>query len=287
MVPKTLARTLPLAALLAMALPGGPAAGVPAAGVPSVVQGAQRCFSAVVLRGTGGQAASIGSCVAVDHGFLTVTAPAQCHRGTGAHRHRYTACDTSGSWRMARRGRQVASGGLGARAAYPGPGTYRITSTVRAVSAPAGVQVRGKRVTTVTLGQPAPAPTHRLDVTPRTVHAGRTTTLTYTFTRLGAAGDSNARLGMIGEPGSGVALASADPHCGNPLSGTSASARDPQVLDCSLVDLRPGRPYAIAVRVRVGERCSSVVSKAGYWIPQGQRASTGAMLVGPSVRCVG
>ncbi len=278
MVLKASARTLALSAMLAVPMWGyAPAAPAPVAHA-AVAGWQQRCFPEAVLKGKGkaGKSVRVGVCVGLDGGFMTVSAPAVCGRG---------GCDVSGSWRMTREGRTVASGELGARAGYPGPGTYGLTAVVRVRPVAAGLDVRGRWTGTVSLGWPVPVPTHRVDVAPRTIRAGRTTTVTYTVTRSGADGDSNARLGMIGQEKSGVVLSSSDRQCGNPLAGASA-ARRTYVLDCALVDLRAGRPMKIRVRVRVGTVCSSVVSKMGYWLPKGQEIYTGHMLEGPVVRCV-
>ncbi|WP_190025180.1 hypothetical protein [Streptomyces hiroshimensis] len=238
----------------------------------------QRCLPPVVVKGKSGQSAKAGVCVALDNAFMTVTAPAECGRG---------ACDTSGTWRMKRSGRDVASGEFGRRAGYPGPGTYEIITTLRVRSVPAGVDLRAERTARITLSWPRPKTTHRIDVSPRTVRAGRTTTVTYTVSRLGPDGDSNSRLGLIGTEGTGVRLTSSDPQCSNPLSGAYPStARHPYVLNCDLVNLQPGRPNVVKVRVRMGKVCSPVVSKMGYWLPKGQEAYTGNMLVGPTVGCV-
>ncbi|MEU1072728.1 MULTISPECIES: hypothetical protein [unclassified Streptomyces] len=281
-----LVRTLAAAALLVTSLGATPAAPhSSAARVLSTVttDGTQRCFPARVVTGKGSQTASVSTCVSLDHVFMTVTAPAECGRTKADH----AACDTSGSWRMSRDGRRIAGGELGRRVQYPGPGTYDIVTTLRLTSVPRGIDFRAVHTTKATLSWPSPKPTHRIDVSPRTVRAGRTTTVTYTVTRLGAAGDSNARLGLIGKAADGVRLTSADRQCGNPLSGAYPTThRQAHVLDCALVDIQPGRPNSVKVDVRIGRSCSSVVSKMGYWLPNGQDTYTGNMMMGPTLTCV-
>ncbi|MFB9607009.1 hypothetical protein ACFFTQ_29050 [Streptomyces roseofulvus] len=41
----------------------------------------------------------------------------------------------------------------------------------------------------------------------------------------------------------------------------------------------------MTVRVTVGSTCSTVVSKLGYWMPDGQALYTGGMLPGPTLTC--
>lgn len=278
MVLKVLARSLALSALFAVPTGVYAAPSTPAAPVPDTAS-TQRCFPGVLVKGKDGQSAKVGTCVALDHAFMTVTAPAECRR---------VACDTSGSWRMTRGGREVASGELTRRSGYPGPGTYVLTTTLRVRSAPPGVDFRVRRTSTITLSWPAPKPTHRIDVTPGTVRAGRTTAVTYTVRRLGLEGDSNTRLGLIGPSDSGLRLTSPDTQCSNPLSGAYPSkARHPHILNCDVINLQPGRPYVVKVNVHMGKRCSSIISKMGYWLPKGQDMYTGNMLVGPTLKCVG
>lgn len=188
---------------------------------------------------------------------------------------------------MSRNGGRIASGVLGRRVQYPGPGTYEIVTTLRVTSASRGVDLRTRWTTKGTLSWPSPEPTHRIDVSPRTVRSGRTTTVTYTVTRLGARGDSNARLGLVGEATTGVRLTSADRQCSNPLTGGyPSSQRQAHVLDCALVDIQPGHPSTVKVDVQVGKSCSTVVSKMGYWLPKGQDTYTGNMMQGPTLTCV-
>ncbi len=217
-------------------------------------------------------------CGSLDNSFLTLSAPARCGRST---------CDVTGTYRMATRdGRQVASGKLGTRTGYPGPGTYRVTVTARVRSAVSGTDVRGTWARTITFAWPRPEPVHTITVTPAVLRPGRTTAVTYTVTRRDLRGDSNARLGMIGEEGKGVRISSSDRQCSNPLAGAYPSTeRRPHVLDCALVDLQPGRPVEVKVRVSLGKDCSTIISKMGYWLPEGQATYNGGMLQGPALRC--
>jgi hypothetical protein len=241
------------------------------------------CATAGVLRGEHGQRATVILCADDGTPTMSVSAPATC--GRAGTRVRYT-CQTSGRW-SARRGERTAlSGTLPGAAQYPGPGTYDISATVRVRSAPAGVDLRGTVQARLTLTAPAPERTHRIQVDRDTVRAGAVTTLTYTVHRDSAQGDGSARLGLIGEEGSGVRLSTADGRCVNPLVGRYPSrTRLAHSLDCALTDLQPGRPAKVVVRVTVGGTCSTVVSKLGYWMPQGQALYTGGTLAGPTVGC--
>ncbi|MCA6091123.1 hypothetical protein LE181_02925 [Streptomyces sp. SCA3-4] len=288
---KTSARTFVLAALIATPLWGPPSAtAVPeaaarVAGAGAVAPaaapeaGEQRCVRGGVVSGPGGHSVRTHLCASLDNAFLTVSAPARCER---------FACDASGTYRMTTRGgREVASGRLGTRTEYPGPGTYRVTVAMRARSAARGFDARGHWTRTITLAWPKPAPVHTITVTPATVRPGRTTTLTYTVTRRDLRGDSNARLGLIGEEGTGVRLSSADRQCSNPLTQAYPSTqRQPHVLDCALVNIQPGHPVKVKVVAHLGARCSTIISKMGYWLPKGQETYTGGMLKGPVVSCV-
>ncbi|GHJ39934.1 hypothetical protein [Streptomyces sp. TS71-3] len=217
-----------------------------------------------------------GLCVTVAGAAMTVSAFEPCR------------CRVSGTWQARAAGRGgavVASGALAGRADYPGPGTYDITATAEARTgdgtAPAvRRQVRG----TFTLTAAKPPVTRRIEVHPRVVRPGRTTTLTYTVSRTGD-GDSSARVGMIGQESSGIVLASTDGRCVNPLTGRYPStARDGHALDCALTDVQPGRPARVVVHVTLGRECSTIVSMLGYWAPAGQNV-TGGMIAGPTVTC--
>ncbi|CAL9449473.1 hypothetical protein [Streptomyces sp. enrichment culture] len=222
---------------------------------------------------------SVGLCVTVAGANMTVTAAADC------------ACTVSGTW-TARRGDDqddTASGTLGGRATYPGPGTYAFTATVRLGGAPrTGAEtLTGTVEGTFALAAPKPESGHRIEVTPQAaLAAGTTTTLTYTVERTADDGDGSARLGLIGEPGTGIRLDSTDVRCVNPLTGRYPStARSPHALDCALTDLQPGRPATVTVHVTLpADTCSTVVSKLGYWTPNGQQVA-GAMVDGPTVKC--
>ncbi|MEU1055767.1 hypothetical protein ABZ397_24850 [Streptomyces sp. NPDC005876] len=241
------------------------------------------CAPAGTLRGPGGQRAAVVLCAGGGPRGLSVSAPATCRVPGTATRY---ACLTSGAWTARRAGRTVASGALpGADAVYPGPGTYTITADVHARSAPESVDLRGRVRATLTLHTPVAAPTHHVEVDRTSVRPGATTTLTYTVHQDSAAGDGSARLGLIGEEGTGARLAADDARCVSPVTGGDrAGTRLGHALDCTLTGLRPGRPATVRVRVTLGPACSTVVSKLGYWLPRGQEV-TGGMLPGPTVRC--
>ncbi|MFF8384928.1 hypothetical protein ACF053_14970 [Streptomyces kanasensis] len=243
---------------------------------------ATHCVPAAPLRLQGSQrpaGPAVGLCVTVSGASMTVSASADC------------ACTTSGTW-TARRGDAqdaTASGTLGARAEYAGPGTYAVTATVSIGGGPreaaSTTPLTGTVGGTFALAAVLPAPTHRVEVAPATLRPGTTTTLTYKITQVAAEGDGSARLGVIGEPGSGVSVTSPDARCVNPLTSGSPTRRSPHAVDCTLTDLAAGRPAAVTVRVTLPSgSCSSVVSKLGYWTPKGQQVS-GAMLNGPMLSC--
>ncbi|WP_328350266.1 hypothetical protein OG800_04800 [Streptomyces sp. NBC_00445] len=255
----------------------------PAWGRPIPEQGpvaeppATLCAPAGTLRGTGGQHASVSLCTGSGTPMMAVSAPATCRR---------SACLTSGTWTARRDGATVASGPLPGSHAYPGPGTYDIEADVRVRSAPAGVDLRGTVRATLTLTAPKPEPTHSVRVDGTTLRSGSVSTLTYTVSRDSDRGDGSARFGLIGEEASGVELTTSDARCVNPLIGRHPSTtRQLHAVDCALTDLQPGRPAKVVVRVAVPDGCSTVVSKLGYWMPQGQAVYTGGMLVGPTVGC--
>ncbi|MEV4924828.1 hypothetical protein [Streptomyces roseoverticillatus] len=272
-----MAMTAPLRPIALAALTTLPLWALPAPTAAAVV-GEQRCVAGAVLDGGKGRTADMRLCGSLDNSFLTLSAPARCAR---------SACDVTGTYRMTTRdGRPVASGKLATRTGYPGPGTYRVTVTARVRSAASGLDVRGTWTRTITFTWPKPEPVHTITVNPSVLHPGRTTTVTYTVTRRDLRGDSNARLGMIGEEGKGVRLSSSDRQCTNPLAGAYPSTeRRPHVLDCALVDLQPGRPMEVKMRVRLGKDCSTVISKMGYWLPEGQATYNGGMLQGPTLKC--
>ncbi|MDT9682109.1 hypothetical protein RND61_08480 [Streptomyces sp. TRM76323] len=281
----------PLPAALAAAALTVLAGAVPAAAAPGARDAApppvSHCAPTAPLtqRGaapTAGPAAgpAVGLCVTVAGAAMTVSAAADC------------ACTVSGTW-TARRGDEdgAASGTLGTRADYPGPGTYEVTAAVRVsgTERTPTTPVTGTVTATFTLAAPKPAPMHRIEVAPPAVLApGKTTTLTYTVERTGGGddGDGSARFGLIGEPGTGIALASTDVRCVNPLTGRyPATTRSAHALDCAFTDLQPGRPATVTVHVTLPpDTCSTVVSKLGYWTPKGQQVA-GAMLNGPTVPC--
>ncbi|MFF8290843.1 hypothetical protein ACF068_16680 [Streptomyces sp. NPDC016309] len=249
------------------------------------------CSPGGTLRGPHGQYADIALCVTGTGTTMTVTAAATCRRGhTGAR----PACRTTGTWTARRHdtpaGRPTATGTLAGRADYPGPGTYDISATVHVRSDPPGTDLHGQAHATITLTDPAPRPTHRVDVTttkgtPGTLRPGTTTALTYTVARVSDHGDGSARLGLIGEENTGIRLTTTDPRCVNPLPGRYPSTtRSMYALDCALTDLQPGRPTTVTVHATLTTACSTVVSKLGYWTPRGQE-STGGMLTGPTVTC--
>ncbi|MFE6287135.1 hypothetical protein [Streptomyces sp. NPDC057877] len=276
-------RTMTAAAVLTLAL-GGPAEGRPLpARTPAAEPPATLCAPAGTLRGAGGQRATVSLCAGSGTPSLSVTAPAACHRPGTTSR---LGCVTSGSWTARQHGETVASGTLPGSATYPGPGTYDLEAEVRVRSTPDGVDLSGTVRATLTLTAPKARPTHRMEVTGGPLRPGTTTALTYTLYRDSEEGDGSARFGLIGEEASGVRLATDDARCVNPLIGRHPSdARLAYSLDCALTDLQPGRPATVTVRVTLGARCSTVVSKLGYWIPRGQALYTGGMLAGPTVGC--
>lgn len=256
------------------------AGAVPAAAAPPPA--VTTCSPAAPLEQSGAErpaGPSVGLCVTVAGANMTVTAAADC------------ACTVSGTW-TARRGDDqddAASGALGGRAEYPGPGTYAFTTTVRLGGAPrTGAEpLTGTAKGTFTLTAPKPVPAHRVEVAPPGALApGTTTTLTYTVERTADDGDGSARLGLIGEPGTGIRIDSTDVRCVNPLTGRYPSTtRSPHALDCALTDLQPGRPATVTVHVTLpADTCSTLVSRLGYWTPNGQQVS-GAMVNGPTVTC--
>ncbi len=280
--PRTLlgAAALPLALVApAWALPDPPSAPAPVAAEPATL-----CAPAGILRGPGGQRASVSLCLGSGTPMTAVSAPAVCHRDDSPTR---PACLTSGTWTARRDGAVAATGTLPGSREYPGPGTYDIEADVRVRSDSAGVDLRGTVRATLTLTAPKAPPTHRVEVDGGPVRRGGTTTLTYTVYRDSERGDGSARFGLIGEEGSGIELATGDARCVNPLIGRHPSKeRHLFALDCALTDLQPGAPATVRVRVTPREACSSVVSKLGYWMPQGQALYTGGMVAGPTVECV-
>ncbi|MFM9441602.1 hypothetical protein [Streptomyces acidiscabies] len=237
------------------------------------------CSPAGTLRGPGGQFARVGLCAGTGTPITAISAPATCRRpGTRP------VCLTSGTWTATRDGVRVASGTLPGSAPYPGPGTYDVTATVTVRSTPAGVDLAGTVRARLTFTAPAPKPTHRIEVDRRTLAPDSVTTLTYTVSRDSELGDGSGRFGVIGV--AGTTLATDDPRCVNPLVGRyPEQARTTYALDCALTDLQPGNPSTVVVEATVGEHCSSVVSKLGYWMPRGQALYTGGMLEGPAVGC--
>ncbi|MDT9695764.1 hypothetical protein [Streptomyces sp. P17] len=272
------AAALPLGVVApAWALPDPPPA-------PAVVGPATLCAPAGVLQGPGGQRASVSLCLGSGTPMMAVSAPATCRRAGSPAR---SACLTSGTWTARRDGVAVASGTLPGSREYPGPGTYDIEAEVRVRSDPAGVDLSGTVRATLTLSAPKAAPTHRVEVDRGTLRRGTATTLTYRVHRDSERGDGSARFELIGEEASGVELTTDDARCVNPLVGRHPStARNLYALDCALTDLQPGRPATVVVRVALRDTCSTVVSKLGYWMPQGQALYTGGMLAGPTAECV-
>ncbi|MEU6160634.1 hypothetical protein [Streptomyces sp. NPDC047130] len=241
------------------------------------------CAPAGVLEGAGGRSASVSLCTSTGGPSLALSAPASCTAG-GETR----ACRTSGTWTARRDGEVVARGTLPGSADYPGPGTYEITAEVRVRSTPEGVDLAGDVSAPLTLTQPLREPTHRIVVDRERLRPGRTTVLTYTVHRDSEAGDGSGRFGLIGEEESGVRLTTEDPRCVNPLIGRHPSKkRLNHALDCALTDLQPGNPSTVVVRATTTGTCSTVVSKLGYWMPQGQTFRTGGMVAGPTVTCAG
>ncbi|MET7698201.1 hypothetical protein [Streptomyces sp. NPDC005485] len=214
---------------------------------------------------------------------MTVSAAATCGRVGESVRY---ACGTSGSWTVRRAGKHLAAGPLPGGTEYPGPAAYRVSGAVHVRSAPAGIDLSGPVHATLTLVEPKPVPTHRIGVDRRVVRANATTTLTYTVSRDSEQGDGSARLGLIGDETSGVEVTTRDPRCINPLVGRYPStARNMYAVDCTLTDLQPGHPSTVVVRVSVRKTCSTVVSKLGYWMPQGRGSTAGGMITGPTVTC--
>ncbi|WP_189928848.1 hypothetical protein [Streptomyces sulfonofaciens] len=259
-------RPIAAAALAAAWLLPGPAAAAPAG--PQAPPAAPVAHCAPDARRAGS-----GLCVTVTGAAMTVTAVETC------------ACRVSGTWTARRGGAVAASGDLAGRADYPGPGTYEITAAAELRPTDGqGPAVRRTIRGRLALSAPRPAVTRRIEVRPRVVRPGRTTTLTYTITRTGE-GDSSARFGLIGEESARIALATTDGRCVNPLTGRYPStSRSAHALDCALTDLQPGRPATVTVHATLPGACSTVVSMLGYWAPAGQRV-TGAMLAGPTVTC--
>ncbi|WP_143065883.1 MULTISPECIES: hypothetical protein [unclassified Streptomyces] len=267
----------------AEAAPPSGTAAAPAATVPApapaarvaAAPGTTVCAPAASLRSADGRPVAAGLCVTPGGASMTVTASADC------------ACTTSGTW-TARRGEEPAgSGTLGARAAYPGPGTYEITAEVRVADTRRSGTAAGTVTGTFTLATPLPEPSHRIEVAPAELRPGATTTLTYTVERVSDDGDGSARLGLIGEAATGIRLVSTDVRCINPLTGRYPSTeRSPHAVDCALTDLQPGRPATVTVHATLppGAPCSTVVAKLGYWTPRGQQVA-GAMIDGPTVTC--
>lgn len=240
------------------------------------------CTSAGTLRGTGGRYAFVSLCAGTGGPSLALSAPASCRQA----QKRFTSCITSGSWTARRNGTTVASGTLPGSTDYPGPGTYDITATVRVRSTPPAVDITHEVSGRLTFTRPAAPVTHRIEVDRNTLRAGTTSTLSYTVYRDSEEGDGSARLGVIGEEDSGIRLTTTDPRCVNPLVGRHPSKRRNMfALDCALTDLQPGHPSKILVRAALPRNCSTIVSKAGYWMPRGQTFRTGGMIAGPSVKC--
>lgn len=242
------------------------------------------CAPAGVLRGANGQRAVVSLCAGSGTPMMAMSAPATC-TGPGEDDDD-RACLTSGTWTARKGGVTAASGKLPGGGEYPGPGTYDVTADVRVKSSPAGLNLHGTVHATLTLTAPKPPATHRIEVDRTTLRRGAATTLTYRIYRDSDQGDGSARFGLIGEESSGVRLSTSDARCINPLTGRyPATTRNAYALDCALTDLQPGHPATVVVRASVGSACSTVVSKLGYWMPQGQALYTGGMLEGPTVRC--
>ncbi|MET7682420.1 hypothetical protein [Streptomyces sp. NPDC005423] len=241
------------------------------------------CAPAGTLRGGHGESATVSLCAGSGTPTMAVSAPASCRRRGAAEP--YT-CLTSGGWTARRTDGTVVSGALPGAQDYPGPGTYDVTAAVQVRSVPSGVELSGTVRATLTLTAPKQRPTHRIDVDRSTLAPGSVTTLTYTVSRESEGGDGSARFGLIAEEGSGAELTTSDRRCVNPLVGRHPSkVRLHHSLDCALTDLQPGHPDTVRVRVTLNSRCSTVVSKLGYWTPRGQALYTGGMLAGPTVGC--
>ncbi|AKJ09052.1 hypothetical protein ABB07_03125 [Streptomyces incarnatus] len=277
----TTLRTLAGAALLPLALVT-PARGEPAA-APAQETPATLCALAGTLRGAHGEQADVNLCADTGSPRFNITAPATCR--VGRTRVRY-ACRTEGTWKVTRSGKTLGTGTLPGSGLYPGPGTYDISATVRVRSTPAGVDLKGTLQATVALTAPKAKATHSVTVDNAVLRRNATTTVTYTIRRDSAEGDGNARLGMIGQAGTGLRISTADKRCVNPLVGRYPSkTRLAHSLDCTVTELQPGHPETLKVRFTVGAKCSTVVSKLGYWVPKGQDMFTGNMLAGPTLTC--
>ncbi|MFS8197879.1 hypothetical protein ACLVWQ_04250 [Streptomyces sp. CWNU-52B] len=283
--------TLLLTAAAVLAAAGWTAAGQPARTAPpprapeppAAATASTVCSPAGTLRGPGGQRALVSLCANGGGAGTSLSAPATCRRTGSSVRY---ACLSSGTWTLRRGGRTVATGPLPGGRETPGPGTYDVSGTVHVRSSPAGVDLRGTVRARLTLTDPKPVATHRIEVDRHTLRPHASATLTYTVSRDSDAGDGSARFGLIGEETSGVELTTSDARCVNPLTGRHPSTtRSMYALDCALTDLQPGRPATVVVRARVAEACTSVVSKLGYWMPRGQSLHTGGMLAGPTVVC--
>ncbi|MCK8680575.1 hypothetical protein [Streptomyces lichenis] len=273
---------------------------------------ATQCAPAGTVRGRLGQYAEVTLCVTAGGGSMTVTAAADCRTTAAGARAR--VCRTAGDWTMHREpgggpavtpipvpaGEAPATGALAGRTDYPGPGTYRVEADVRITAAPPAdapadshapaETLRGRVGAVFTLTEPKPQPAYRTEVAGPDGRAaalapGTATLLTYTVTATGEHGDGSARLGLIGEAGSGMEVTSADARCVNPLPGRYPSTtRTRHALDCTLTDIQPGRPATVTVRATVRDVCSTLVAKLGHWTPRGQ-SPTGGMLDGPTVPC--
>ncbi|MEU9479051.1 hypothetical protein [Streptomyces sp. NPDC048191] len=254
-----------------------------AAAAPAPESPATLCSVAGTLHGAHGEQADVSLCADTGVPRFNITAPATC-RISGARVH--YACRTEGTWKAVRSGKTLGNGMLPGSGLYPGPGTYDLTATVRVRSAPAGVDLKGTVRATVSLTAPKAKATHSVTVDRTELRRNATTTVTYTIRRDSDQGDGNARLGMIGQAGTGLRISTADRRCVNPLVGRYPSkARTAHSLDCTVTELQPGHPEQLKVRFTVGSKCSTVVSKLGYWVPKGQDMFTGNMLAGPTLTC--
>ncbi|WP_153537043.1 hypothetical protein [Streptomyces sp. RB17] len=286
MRPTTL-KTLAGAALLPLALvtPGcaQSAAAARPPEMPAPEAPATLCSVAGTLRGAHGEQAEVSLCADTGAPRFNITAPATCR--VGRTRIRY-ACRTEGTWKVARSGKTLGNGTLPGSGLYPGPGSYDVSATVRVRSTPAGVDLKGTVQATVALTAAKAKPTHSVTVDRAVLRRNATTTVTYTIRRDSADGDGNARLGMIGQEGTGLRISTADRRCVNPLVGRyPAKTRLAHSLDCTVTELQPGHPETLKLRFTVGAKCSTVVSKLGYWVPKGQDMFTGNMLAGPTLTC--
>ncbi|MFE5796868.1 hypothetical protein ACFQ8C_30425 [Streptomyces sp. NPDC056503] len=89
------------------------------------------------------------------------------------------------------------------------------------------------------------------------------------------------------EEATGMRIPTTDTRCVNLLIGRHpATTCLPYALDGALTTLRPGSPEEVTVHVAVGPTCSTVVSKLGYRIPDGQTLHTGGMQPRPERTCV-